>query len=161
MRIVRAKLEETAVVSSILQDAAQRLVDRGEALWTPEQFDAERLEPIIQADEVILAYLENHAVGTAFLEREDPTFWPDVPAGESLFIHKLAVRSTMTGQGVATAIMDWAKLEVARVGRRFLRLDCADRPKLRAVYEGMGFRLRDIRHVGAFTACRYEFDVTR
>lgn len=152
----RVTLEETALVSNILIDVTQALIARGEPLWTPEQFVPDKLQPIVQAGEAWIAFVGDGAAGVVFLQSDDPEFWPDVPVGQSLFIHKLAVHPGFAGRNLSSVILDWAKLQAERQGRRFLRLDCDDRPKLRAVYESFGFILRDIRRVGSSTVCRYE-----
>ena len=70
----------------------------------------------------------------------DPAFWPNVPKGESLFIHKLAVVRRFAGQGIADAMIDHAKAMCMGRGIAVLRLDChGARAKLRAVYERNGF----------------------
>ena len=45
--------------------------------------------------------------------------------------------------------------------RRYLRLDCdASRPKLRRLYEELGFEFHSFRQVGAYYVARYEYPLT-
>jgi GNAT superfamily N-acetyltransferase len=152
----RADLEPAALV---LQNAARRLEATGEGLWHPESFTAETLEPRLTAGELCVATLEGHIVGVMFLQASDALFWPDEPDGESLFVHKLAVENAYRGQGVARALLEFSRTEAAARGRRWVRLDCADRVKLRAVYEGFGFQYRDLKTVNGFRVCRYELPI--
>ena len=39
------------------------------------------------------------------VQESDEYFWPDVPKGESLFVHKLAVARRLKGSGVAAAML--------------------------------------------------------
>jgi GNAT superfamily N-acetyltransferase len=69
-----------------------------------------------------------------------------------------------SGRGVSTALLEFARERLYDTGRAWLRLDCADRTKLRAVYEGFGFRHRDTRIMRVssgevFTVCRYELPI--
>ncbi len=151
-----ATLEDLDQASSILIEAAKWLAQTGEMRWKPEQFSRELLEPLVHSGELYLALRAEKAVGTMFLQLEDQFFWSDMPAAESLFIHKLAVDLGARGIGVSQALIKVAKLEVQRRGRKYLRLDCRDNPKIRAIYENAGFVLRDIGLFGDSVFCRYE-----
>ena len=108
-----------------------------------------------------LAECENESAGVVRFQMEDPELWPDVPENSSAFLHRLAVRRRFAGQGVSTAILNWAVRRTRELGRGHLRLDCeAARPKLRAVYERFGFRHHSDRQVGPYFVARYELDVT-
>jgi GNAT superfamily N-acetyltransferase len=152
-------MEEIPEAIKILVQASERLEQLGIPLWKPEQFRPETLEPLAHSGELHLAFFNHKAVGTMYLQLEDELFWSDEPPGESLFIHKLAVASQARGTGVARAMMAFSKLEVRRLKRKFLRLDCADRSALRRLYEGEGLVFRDFVQVGSFYACRYELEI--
>lgn len=159
LEIRRATLDEVPQASSILIEAAHWLAQTGELRWKPEQFSRDLLEPLVHSGELYLAFRANKAVGTMYLQPEDQTFWSDVPKTESLFIHKLAVGLGARGTGVSQALIEFAKLEVRRLGRKFLRLDCRDEPKIRAIYENAGFELRDIGEFFNSIFCRYEIEL--
>lgn len=151
-----ARLEDLDDASSILVEAANWLSQTGEMRWKPEQFSHDLLEPLVNSGELYLAVQGSRAVGTMYLQPEDAFFWSDVAASESLFIHKLAVSLEARGTGVSQALIEFAKLEVLYHGRKFLRLDCSDNPKIRALYENAGFELRDIGKYSNTLFCRYE-----
>lgn len=143
----------------ILHNTALRLENAGQPLWNPLSFTAETLELILRAGELCVAALEGKVIGVMYLQERDAAFWSDVPPDESLFIHKLAVDNAMRGRGVSTALLEFARIEALAQGKRWLRLDCADRPKLRAVYERFGFQFRDSRVVNNVQICRYELSL--
>jgi GNAT superfamily N-acetyltransferase len=87
-------------------------------------------------------------------------FWPDLDAADSAFVHRLAVRRAFAGQGISTALLEWAVDHARTLGKRYLRLDCdADRSRLRALYERFGFRLHSYRQVGSYYVSRYELQI--
>ena len=155
-----ASFEDIDTTSSILIEATNWLAQTGEMRWRPEQFSPALLEPLVHSGELYLAFRDDKVVGTMYLQLEDQLFWSGVPMGESLFIHKLAVSLEARGTGVSQAMIEFAKLEVQRQGRKFLRLDCRDHPKIRALYENAGFQLRNIGSFVNSVFCRYELLVT-
>ena len=64
------------------------------------------------------------------------------------------------GRGIAGEVIRWAMAESRRRGADSLRLDCAaDRPRLCAVYEQLGFGVGR-REVGSFETALYELRLT-
>ncbi len=63
---------------------------------------------------------------------------------------------------MAKAVLEWSIDETSRVGCRWLRLDCLDRPPMRRFYESVGFELVDrVSFEGSSErACRYALDVS-
>ncbi|MBE9107054.1 hypothetical protein IQ229_19630 [Nostoc cf. edaphicum LEGE 07299] len=57
-------------------------------------------------------------------------------------------------------MLTWVVEHAQTLSKRYLRLNCDDlRPRLRAVYEGFGFRYRSQRQVGAYFVSRYEYQI--
>ncbi|WP_244861053.1 GNAT family N-acetyltransferase [Meiothermus ruber] len=140
MEMRPASVEEAAVASDILSEAARWLMERGQTLWHLEELTPELLRLVARQGELFLAYWQGQAVGTLIYQHTDPLFWPEVPAGTSAFVHKVAVRRAVAGQGVAAAMLAWAQERARAEGLAFLRLDTDfNRPKLRSFYEGLGF----------------------
>jgi GNAT superfamily N-acetyltransferase len=157
IEIVPASREDVVAASDILCEAAEWLEERGIPLWNREQLTVERLLPIVERGELFLASRAGQAIATMILQEEDTFFWPDVPAGESLFLHKLAVRRSAAGQGIAHAMLEWAAEEARRRGKTYLRLDTdGTRPRLCALYESAGFTLHSTRQIKTFPTARYE-----
>jgi GNAT superfamily N-acetyltransferase len=120
-----------------------------------------RIVADVDARLFFVAEWEGVAAGVVKFQLEDSLFWPDVPQGQSAFVHRLAVRRQFAGGGISSALLRWAVGRTRSLGRDYLRLDCeASRPRLRAVYERFGFRHHSDRQVGPYFVSRYEYDVT-
>ncbi len=157
----QATPQEVELVAEILNEAAGWLEERGIPLWPREEISATRIAGAVVVGEFLLAEKDGETAGTIKFQLEDPEIWPDVPVGESAFIHRLAVRRRFAGQGVSTALLKWSVECAASLKKRYLRMDCvADRPRLRAIYERFGFQFHSERQIGPHLVARYELDVS-
>ena len=154
-----AQEKDTQSVLEVLQEAAFWLESRGESMWKADEISLQSIAPDVASGMFSLAECESQVAGVMKFQLEDTLFWPDVPLGEASYVHRLAVRRRFAGEGVSTALLQWATIRTRELGRPFLRLDCeAARPKVRAVYEGFGFRHHSDRQVGPYFVARYEYD---
>ncbi|MCP3018845.1 GNAT family N-acetyltransferase [Cupriavidus basilensis] len=159
--IEQAKVDDAETVASVLQEAAQWLANTGRPLWIPSEVSYERVLRDTQAGSFFAARDGDDVIGVMRFELEDPFFWPEVEAGTSAFVHKLAVRRSWAKRGVSTALLTFARERARSLRRQHLRLDClADRPELRAIYERFGFALHSSVQKGALSYARYELTVT-
>lgn len=157
LAIRQAILADTHLVSEILLEAARWLRKERVPMWRDDELLPERLTEDISAGSFFIGEVAGEAVATIRFQCVDPAFWPDVPADESAFVHRIAVRRRFAGGVVSAALLDWAAERAKALGRRYLRLDCeASRPRLRAVYERFGFRHHSDRQVGPYFVSRYE-----
>ena len=155
-----ASIGEVDLVSDILCEADKWLTEKGEPLWRTGELAAEQLSADVSNGMFYIAWVGTDSAGVFKFQTEDKLFWPDVPDGESCFIHRVAVRRNHAGKGISSAMIDYAKAATEAMGRQFLRLDTeATRPKLRAVYEKQGFKFHSTRHVGSYFVARYEIEV--
>jgi len=155
--IAPAEKGDEGVASAIVQEAASWLAATGRAMWGPEDYTPEALRPSIEAGELYLAKVNGEPVGTMILQWEDPVYWPDVPRGESAFVHRLAVKRSAAGKGISGALLDWAKGAARQAGRKYLRLDCdPERPRLCAFYESAGFVRHSVRPIEGYLVVRYQ-----
>ena len=156
--IRQATLPDVKTVAAILSEAAHWLQAVGMPMWRDNE-----LIPAVIADEVnaglfFLAENAGEPAGTVKFQLEDPLFWPDLPPNQAAYIHRLAVRRPYAGQGVSTALMQWAVARTRSLGRAYLRLDCeASRARLRTVYERFGFQHHSDRQVGPYFVSRYQY----
>jgi GNAT superfamily N-acetyltransferase len=151
---------ESAVVSSILVEAATWIAARGAPVWPLEQLSAEAIAADVVAGRFVLARVGSEAIATARLTGEDPECWPDAVVGVAMYVHRIAVRRAWAGRGVVAMVLAWCEKHAAALGCRQVRLDCdSARPKLRRLYEGLGFRFHSQQRVGAYTVARYEREV--
>ena len=160
LSIRQATLQDIDVVSDILREVAAWLEQRGMPLWRQDELQLNSISAEVCSGLFFLAESDGEPAATIKYQLEDKLFWPDLPQDDSAFIHRLAVRRPFAGGEVSSALLLWAIARTHTLGRRYLRLDCvASRPRLQALYEGIGFRFHSYRQVGTYYVSRYEFDV--
>jgi GNAT superfamily N-acetyltransferase len=157
IKISPALPRDIATVSSILLEAAQWLREQGIPMWRDDELSPERIRTDVATGHFFLAVFADEPAATIKFQLHDPIFWPDTPADEAAFIHRLAVRRAFADGQISELLLRWAAERAKTLGRRFLRLDCeASRPRLRAVYERFGFQHHSDRQVGPYFVSRYE-----
>ena len=162
VRIHQAGPGDLPAIESLLLEAARWVDALGEVMWEEGELAPERLAGEAAAGQFFLARVDGEPAGVIRFQLEDPLFWPDRPEGEAAYVHRLAVSRRFKGQGVSSALLQWAAGRARACGRPLLRLDCdASRPRLRALYERFGFRLHSFRQVGSYYVARYEYPVGR
>lgn len=148
---------ESPVVIALVNQAAAWLSTQGMPLWTAKELDAEQMAREVEAGYYVLAFDAQEPVGVMRFTWADEEFWPEARRAEAGYVHRLAVRRTHAGKQVPMALLDWASQQVHRRGWSWLRLDCeARRPKLRALYEGLGFEFHSEHSLGELTVARYQ-----
>lgn len=148
---------EVALFSDVLTRVSKHLRATDRPMWPPEHCTPEALARFFTTDELRLGWWDGEPVATLVLQREDPWVWPEARPGEALYVHRLSVAPGFTGRGLAARLLDHAVRETRGAGRPFLRLDTgADRPKLRALYEGYGFRFVEEKPRTHYVAAKYE-----
>ena len=158
VKIRQAEPGEAAVVEAMLVEAARWVDALGEVMWDEGELSPERIAAETAAGQFVLAFVGGEPAGAIRFQLEDTLFWPDLPSGESAFVHRLVVRRRFKGQGISTALLQWSVIHARALGRTHLRLDCdKSRPKLRALYEGFGFQFHSFRQVGPYYVARYEY----
>jgi GNAT superfamily N-acetyltransferase len=137
--IARGSVADVSEAHRIICEVAEWLIGKGETLWGANETSLATLEAVARADELVMARIGREAAACMFLHRSDPDFWPGDPAGEAVYIHRLAVARAFAGRGFAGRMLAWAEEEARRMGRRYVRLDCEPRPKLIALYRSAGY----------------------
>ena len=158
LEIRQAQPAEAIVVEAMLVEAAQWVDALGEVMWDEGELSHDRIAAETAAGQFVLALVDGEPAGAIRFQLEDTLFWPDLPPGESAFVHRLVVRRRFKGQGLSTALLQWSVDRARGLGCTHLRLDCdKSRPKLRALYEGFGFQFHSFRQVGPYYVARYEY----
>lgn len=144
----------------ILRASALDCEARGRPMWPQEALTEDQLSRQYPGAAGHLGWLGDQPVAAMLLVPADLDYWPNDPAGEALYLHKLAVDPGGQGHGLGVQMIGAAIQATRAAGRPWLRLDtAAERPKLRALYEGQGFRLvREGQH-GGWRAAWYELRV--
>src|SRR5215831_11692562 len=91
-RIRRAALDDLESVSGVLHEAAQRLEQRGMALWLDSELSPDRIREEVRAGLFYVAESDATIGGVIMFQLEDAEFWPDAAPGEAAYVHRLAVR---------------------------------------------------------------------
>lgn len=157
--IRQAQPSDASIVEAMLMEAAQWVDALGEVMWDTGELAPERIAVEIAAGQFYLALADGESAGAIRFQLEDTLFWPDLPEDHtSAFVHRLVVGRRYKGQGVSSALLQWAVDHARALGRSHLRLDCdRSRPKLMALYQGFGFQFHSYRHVGPYHVARYEY----
>ena len=116
VEIRTAREAESALVSSVLVEAAVWAAERGAPIWPIEQLRADAIAADVAAGRFALALVDTEAMGTARLTREDPECWPDAVPGVAAYVHRIAVRRAWAGCGVTGSILDWCERRARELG---------------------------------------------
>ena len=138
-QIVVATPENLPVVMEIIGEAAAWLQIKGIDQWPspPNKHWWRRTAAAIERGEVYLVFQAGLVVGTFGLTWAD-AYWPD--DGQAGYVHRLAIRDKVRGQGMGQALLNWAAEQVWQRHRSLLRLDVAmGNGRLRRYYEEQGF----------------------
>lgn len=161
MHIRPAQSQEAGIVADILAAAAANIRAKGEIIWDPPEISEAAVEGHVRAGMYHLAFDDEGPVGVFRFQLDDNFFWPEIPAGSSAFVHKLAVYPGKQGADIAQALLAHACELARQQGCQYLRLDCVSgKPKLRAVYERFGFSLHSQKELDGLLFDRFEFPLS-
>lgn len=140
VEIFTASEKDIPTIEDILVDAVRWLDSIGQPLWREDDVVWGRLSKNFDVSDFRIALLDGKPAACMAVVDHDPILWPEIAKGESLFIHKLAVKRFAAGKGLSGSLISYAKTMCMDKGISMLRLEChSRRPKLRAVYERNGF----------------------
>jgi len=160
IEVRRASETGVAAFAALLAEAAQRMIRQNTPMWQPEALTEEKLLAQYSAEEMHVGYCNGQPAFSCALQERDDTFWGENSGYEdALYIHKIAVADTYTGQGMVYKMFAYAADEARRRGKTKLRLDCRiDRMKVRAIYDAYGFRVvAEKRLFGWYHGVAYEY----
>lgn len=140
-----ADVDDIHALRRSLEDwMAERAVDQ----WPRGSLPRERVEAQVAAGEWWVVRDDDGLVATIRLLWSDPDFWGADPT-PAAYVHGLMVARRRSGDGLGTALLDWAAASGRASGVGLFRLDCrASNPALRRYYEGQGFAVVGERDFG-------------
>lgn len=157
----RATAADKEVIRAILLEASAWVRAKGIDQWRPSDFTEDAAKRDIESDDMFLAFRAGLPVGTMMLHRTpgqlDRLIWRERADDSAAYVHRLAIRSDLHGQGLGEEILHWAGEEARSLGKEYLRLDCmADNEVLNRYYRGLGFTYHGVYPAGHFSASRFE-----
>lgn len=139
--IRQANINDIHIIEDILLDAVIYLKKAGlENQWNETNIKWEYLSKDYKIESFYIAYENNKPAGCMALTDSDTKYWPEIEKGQSLYLHKLAVKREAAGKGYSKKLITFAKDLALSRGVDVIRLDCNyHRTKLREFYENEGF----------------------
>ena len=162
--IKQAKESDIPVIEEILLDVVNWLDGENKSLWSKERVSWNGLSKEFLIENFYIAYIGDNPAGCMAIVDYDPIIWTDIKKGESLFVHKLAVKRFAAGQGISTAMLEYAVNKCREKNINILRLDTdANRAKLKKLYEDFGFVCVDEKKIyvveKTFDIAYYVYDI--
>lgn len=139
--IKQADEHDIPIIEEILFDAVNWLSKSGmQNTWNESNVKWSSLSKYYKINDFYIAYQNGLPAACMALTDYDPIFWPDIPEGESLYLHKVAVKREFAGKGFSGELIDFSKKMALGCCIDSIRLNCNQhRNKLRSVYENEGF----------------------
>lgn len=133
----RAGVNDLPVYREIITEAQRWMWSRNINQWK-EGFSDQFLADDIVNNQVILACAGSEVAGLCSLQEEELAW--ETFDGKALYLHRLTVRRSCSGQGLGAAILRQAENLAREKGKPFLRLDCwAGNEKLKEYYLKEGY----------------------
>ena len=140
--------EDLVSAFSVIEQATAEMKRRGIDQWDEHYPNREILENDIEKRNMYVYLAEKEIAGIVALDDRQPPEYEAVPwayPGRALVVHRLTVHPAYQGQGVASALMQFAEQEIAPGSCEVLRLDAfEENPAALALYER-----RDYRYAGS------------
>jgi len=123
---------------------------KGIQQWTDDYFDYARdvLADSVRRGAAWVVESDGQVVATVTLNGPDMDFWsPEDVTEPALYLGKMIVARSQAGRDLGGTIMNWASLEAASHGQRWLRIDVRrDNTALHHYYLARGFEhIRTVR----------------
>lgn len=129
------------IIEEILLDAVNWMSINGlQNQWNESNVKWSNLSKSFKISDFYISYQNGLPTACIALTDCDPTYWPNILKGKSLYLHKVAVKRKFAGKGFSKELIDFAKNMAINNNINAIRLNCNQhRNKLRAVYENEGF----------------------
>ncbi|MER7015295.1 GNAT family N-acetyltransferase [Saccharopolyspora sp. NPDC000359] len=129
------------VVATMWTEVSEWLAKQGTDQWQyPVRIDA--LKSNVAAGSVWLAEDDGEPVGTITIDlNSDPGLWSSADLADAVVIHRLVVKRSHAGRGIAAKLLQHAEQVGRRLGRHWIRLDAwTNNTALHDYYRRIGFR---------------------
>jgi GNAT superfamily N-acetyltransferase len=162
MKVRSAGLEDVANYAALGRASQAWLRSRGLGQYIPAAHEeyAAAIRSKVESGTLYVVQVDEEAVGFFSLDVSPSPWWsPDgTPA---LYLAGMVVSRSARGRGIGSFVIEWCVAEAARLGYRYVRLDChAGNPWLCQYYEAHGFQLRgQIEQHPCYYGCLYQREV--
>lgn len=142
--IKQADENDILVIEDILLDTVIWMKkNQMENNWNEDNIKWDSLKKDYKIDEFYIDYEDGVPAGCMALTDLDTKYWPEIEKGKSLYLHKLAVKRELKGEGISKKLIDFAKELAIKNNINLVRLDCNfKKDRLRKFYESHGFTYR-------------------
>ena len=139
--VKQADVHDIPIIEEILLGAVNWMSKSGlQNQWNESNVKWSVLSKSYKISNFYISYQNGLPVACMALTDYDLTYWSDIPKGESLYLHKVAVKRAFAGKGFSKELIDFAKKLALGNCIYTIRLNCNQhRIKLREVYEKEGF----------------------
>lgn len=148
--IKQADENDIPAIEQILSDAVLWMrKNQLQNQWTEESIKWSSLSKDYRIDDFYIDLENGIPAGCMAVTDLDLKYWPQIPCGQSLYIHKLAVKRMFAGKGISRKLIDSDKNLALTNSIDSLRLDCnLQRRKLMTLYENEGFKSVGSKNLG-------------
>jgi ribosomal protein S18 acetylase RimI-like enzyme len=157
--IRRAKAPDVPAMVGLRREAERWLAERGIEQWTAKWIDVgdEKIARATRQQRAWVVEVAGDVGATVTLGGPDEDLWT-VEDGPALYLYKLMVARRYAGNGLGTAVIEWAVDQAARHGYPWLRLDVwPSNPGIQDYYRGHGFEhVRTVNVPGRDTGALYQ-----
>ena len=139
--IKQADENDILTIEEILLDAVMWMKkSKMQNQWNEDSIKWDSLSSDYQINNFYIDYQNGIPAACVAITDLDQKYWPEIPQGKSLYIHKLAVKRAFSGKGISKELINYVKTLLLKNAVDSLRLDCnLQRNKLRMLYESEGF----------------------
>ncbi|MDF2543384.1 MAG: hypothetical protein K0S47_3102 [Herbinix sp.] len=157
--VKQADQYDIPIIEEILLDAVNWMSRSGlQNLWNESNVKWSNLSKSYNINNFYIAYQNGLPIACMALTNYDPINWPNISKGDSMYLHKLAVKRIFAGKGFSTELINYAKNLAHSNGMNTIRLNCNQhRYKLRALYEKEGFLCMDEKTIYNYDIALYVY----
>jgi GNAT superfamily N-acetyltransferase len=138
-----ARPDELDTVVELWDEASRWLASRGINQWQYRPRRDAIAQNIAAGDQCWLVEEDGQVIGTISLDDcADAEFWQQEDEPDSaLYAHRMVTIREVAGREIGSALLDWASVRAASLGKRWLRLDAwRSSPELQRYYADRGFQ---------------------
>lgn len=159
MKITQATSVDIPAILTMYQRRVAFNNEHGIPQWTFDEVTWEAFAKTYTIEDYYVGKLGEDVVCGMFIVDVDNLYWPEIPQGKYLYLHKICVDPAYSKRGYSDAMIEYFKAKGKREGHAEVRLDVREKKdKLRAMYERHDFQLvRTGSFVPEFTTALYQY----